>query len=324
MRHLALMAVTASVVVALYGVQRFWTRELSHLTGAADWIWVESELETVGPRAALLVGALTLEAPPPSALLKVCGDREYVVYVNGTAAACGWSRPGFRLDLYDIAHLLRQGNNVIAVEVRSPTPAGGVLLALDVEGVGRNVLISGPGFVSRRSFDLATVGPHEVSVPVVWGTPPRYPWAYPRPLSHPRTLDEAVTEDPIRVDAARAHALEGGGWEFDLPHPILGYLWLELPTDGLAWFRVVPEGGGGELAELRAESQPVVRVSGQKRWLDPQPQRIERVYVFGRRMPTAVEVWPLAEELSSTAPGAVPGKLGPVPRTRWTTRIPPG
>jgi hypothetical protein len=308
-------------MLAAYAVHGFWERELSHLTGPAEWIWVTDVLDPIHAQSALFVASLRLDTPPPAALLKVCGDREYVVYVNGTAAACGWSRPGFRLDLFDVGHLLKQGDNVIAVEVRSPTPVGALLLALDVGGVGRNVLVSGRSFVARSRFALSARDPSDRPVPVSWGMPPRFPWGYPRPLPHPRTLDETVVEDPVRVSGSNARLLPGGGWEFVLPRPVHGYVWLEFGGDGMAF--VASADAPGDAEAWRDEASPVVRVKGQRWWLDPQPQQVSKVYVFGQQPPVAVEVWPVTEQFSSAAPGVVPGSFGPVPRTRWTIRTHP-
>ncbi len=312
------------IVVALGGLSlhRFWHRELSHVTGGAEWIWVTDTLEKVYPTAGLFVAPLHLDAPPRSALLKVCGDRSWVAYVNGTAAACGWSRPGFRLDMFDVGHLLRQGDNVIAVEVRSPTPAGGLLLSLDVAGVGQNVLVSGRGFVSRSRFSLGAHDASDEPVPVVWGRPPRFPWEYPVPVSHPRTLDEVMVEDPVRVEARAARRLPGGGLAFDLPGRVDGYLWVRFAGDGPAYV-AVSDRDDGDVEGLRRSAQPVVRVAGQEWWLASAPKEMRSVYVFGERKATAVEVWPVPRELSSSAPGVVTGPHGPVQRTRWTTRNPP-
>ncbi|TAM44690.1 MAG: hypothetical protein EPN53_16075 [Acidobacteria bacterium] len=320
-QHLTLLLLVVGVAAAAFSVHGFWERELSHLTGPARWIWVTDELDEIHPEAALFVGSLHLDAPPRGALLKVCGDREYVVYVNGTAAACGWSRPGFRLDLFDVGHLLRQGDNVIAAEVRSPTPVGGLLLALDVDGVGRNVLVSGPAFRARSRFSLAPRRPSDAPVPVDWGRPPHFPWGYPKPLSHPRTLDEAVVEEPVGA-AGAVRKLPDGGWELSLPHPVFGYLWVEFAGDGAAFVATAADGAGDGRA-LREDAQPVVRVPGQRRWLDPEPKLVRRIYIFGMQAPVGAELWPTSEDVSSTAPGVVPGSFGPVPRTRWTTRNPP-
>lgn len=319
-----LLALGAGVMISAFAVHGFWRREVSHLTGRAEWIWVTDVLDPIRPQGALFVATLRLEAPPPAALLKICGDREYVVYVNGTPAACGWSRPGFRLDLYDVGHLLKQGENVIVAEVRSPTPVGALLLALDVDGVGRNVLVSGRGFVTRSRFALGPKDPSDRPVPVSWGMPPRFPWGYPAPLPHPRTLDEAVVEDPVRVAGSGAGRLPGGGWEFVLPRPVHGYLWLEFDGEGMAFVARAGAEDPHDVEVRRGEASAVVRVKGQRWWLDPQPQLVSRVYVFGQQPPLAVEVWPVAEQLSSAAPGVVPGSFGPVPRTRWTIRTHPG
>jgi len=323
-KRLALAIVVAGVSLSGVAVNRLWTRELSHLTGRAEWIWVTDALSEASPAAALFVAPLDLDAPPPSAILKVCGDREYVVYVNGSAAACGWSRPGFRLDLFDVAHLLRQGRNVIAVEVRSPSPVGGLLLSLDVEGVGSDLLVSGPAFRSRARFALGPTDASDAPPPVDWGAPPRFPWAYPKPVSHPRTLDEVVLEDPVRVEAGAARSLEGEARLFDLPRPVYGYLWVEFAGEGPAAVATTPGAGAADVEALRSEAQPVVRLPGERRWLDPQPRQIGHVLIVGKAAPRAIEVWPVAEEFSSAAPGAVTGSFGPVPRTRWTIRSPRG
>lgn len=322
-RRIVIIALVVAVGVGGLALHRFWMRALLHLTGDAEWIWVTDSLARIFPAAGLFVADLDLDAPPAEALLKVSGDREYVVYVNGSAAACGWSRPGFRLDLYDVAHLLRQGGNVIAVEVRSPTPAGGVLVALDVGGVGHNVLVSGPSFGLRPQFSLAGDTAGGGPAPVRWGRPPRFPWGYPALVSHPRTLDEVVVDEPVRIEGAAAAPLVGGGIAFALPRRLFGYLWLEFGGDGAAVAIAVDGEAAGDLAALRRAAQPVVRVRGQRRWLDPEPRWITSVYAFGTRLPVAAEVWPVAEEFRPAAPGVVLGKHGPVPRTRWTTRTPP-
>jgi hypothetical protein len=317
------VVIAVAVIAAGLVVHRFWLRELSHLTGGAQWIWVTDTLERVFPVAGLFVAPLELAAPPPSALLKVCGDREYVVYVNGTAAACGWSRPGFALDLFEVGHLLHQGTNTVAVEVRSPTPAGGVLLALDVAGVGRNVLVSGPAFSLRRTFALGPPAAADLPVPVNWGSPPRFPWGYPTPLPRPKSLDAVVVDEPLRWGIEAAVELPRGGWALTLDRPRFGYLRVEIERDGLDYLATSPE-IAANADELRGTAQPMARVRGQTAWLDPEPRVIGSVYVFGRYRPRAIELWPVADELRSVAPGVVPGRHGLVPRTRWTTRTPPG
>jgi hypothetical protein len=322
-RRLLGIAVLVTFLAGLHGLHRFWTSSMWHLTGPAKWVWLTDDLERLYPEVGLFVAKLNLAAPPPSALLKICADREYVVWVNGTIAACGWSRPGFRLDLYDIAHLLRVGDNTLVVEARSPTPVGGLLASLDVDGLGRDVLVTGRDFVLRRRFSLQPPAPDEPRPPVSWGSPPRFPWGYPSPQPHPGTLDEVVTEDPIRIVASAAEALPGGGLAFRLPAAPFGYLVLEYAGDGASSVWATPDPGWWHVFMAHEWAQPVVRAPGERRYLDPEPRRQGTVMVFGSAPLSAVEIWPIPAGLSPVAPGAVVGKLGPVPRTRWTTRNPP-
>lgn len=322
-RRLAVLVTVTAVGVGALVLHRFWMRALLHLTGDAEWIWVTNSLERVFPAAGLFVASLDLDEAPVDAVLKVSGDREYVVYVNGSAAACGWSRPGFRLDLYDVTHLLHPGQNVIAAEVRSPTPAGGLLVALDVGSHGTNTLVSGPAFRLRRLFSLAPEQPNDGAPPVRWGLPPRFPWGYPAVVPRPRTLDQVVVEDPMRTERADAQVLPGGGIAFAFPERHFGYLWLEFDGDGACYVTTLDGTAPPDSAPLRRAAQPVVRVAAQRRWLDPEPRWITRVYAFGRCLPVAAELHPVPDEFRSAAPGVVPGKFGPVPRTRWTTRTPP-
>jgi hypothetical protein len=312
------------LVVAGRGVHRMWARQLSHLTGDAEWVWTTDELGRVRPEAGLFVSTFHLDEPAPAAVLKVSGDREYVAYLNRTVVGCGWSRPGFRLDLYDVARFLRVGPNTLAVEVRSPSPVGGVLAALDVEGVGSNVVTTGRSFVLRHQLDLSPVRADDVPPPVRWGRPPRFPWGYPQAVSRPGTFDEVRTEEPIRFTAERLQPLDGAGFLLLLPRAVFGYVWLEIESDGpwTVWSDPLTTAHNPEVA--RELSQPVVRLPGQGRWLDVEPKVLGQVWVFGDGVLRAVEISPVPEAFSSTAPGAVGGRSVPEPRTRWTSHIPPG
>ncbi|NCO69387.1 MAG: hypothetical protein GW878_02550, partial [Acidobacteria bacterium] len=214
-------------------------------------------------------------------------------------------------------------DNTLIAELRSPTSAGGLLLALDVDGVGRNVLVSGLSFTFRNRFSLAAGRGPDSEVPVVCGDPPRFPWGYPTLVSRPRTLDACVVEDPVRVPVARASELPGGGWRFTVGRPVMGYLWIEFADDRPSWVVSMPHHDGVDFRWARSIAQPVIRVPGQTRWLDPEPREFGQVLVFGRGRPVAVEVWPLDEAVSSSAPGVVRAMSGLEPRTRWTTRNPP-
>lgn len=310
-RWLRSMATFALAVGGWAWLHSFWRSELYHLTGEAQWVWVTKELERPYPTQGVFEARFQLAQPGPGALLKVCADREYVAWVNGVVAGVGWSRPGFRLDVYDVSHLLRPGSNSVRIEVRSPTPVGGLLAALDLPGGKKNAVLSG------RDFLLVESSGRRVPAPVVWGRPPRYPWAYPRPMPRPRTLDQIFLEEPVALSQAQQVAPRS--WLFRLNQPIFGYVRIVPSGEGWLWYAVGREGEG--LAELR-ERIGVYTASPNELW-DPEPQWVSQVLVVARSAPAGVEVFPVLERFRARAPGAVQGKLGPVPRTRWRFRNPP-
>lgn len=289
----------------------FWREQISHVTGPARWVWVTNQLERPYPTRGVFVANFQVPQPGPGALLKVSADREYVAILNGVVAGCGWSRPGFRLDVYDVSHLLRPGPNTLRLEVRSPIPVGGLLAALDLPGLGKNAVISGRDFFLQQAD--GTLAPP----PVDWGKPPRYPWGYPTPLPRPRTLDQLVVEEPLPLGLA---AQEGPyRFVYRPPQPVFGYLWLIPASQGWVWYAV---GGGGEnLGQLMEKLQPYT--GAPEPLLHPEPQWVGQVLVVAKRAPRSLEVWPVAEAFRSGAPGVVLGKLGPVPRTGWSFRNPP-
>ncbi len=301
----------AAVLAGWWWLHSFWRQQISHFTGEAKWVWVTHELQRTYPTRAVFVAHFSLERVGPGALLKVCADREYVATVNGVVAACGWSRPGFRLDVFDVSHLLHPGRNSVRLEVRSPTPVGGLLASLDLPGGRRNAVVTGRHFLLLRRDGSLT------PPPVVWGQPPRYPWGYPEVFPRPRTLDQTVVEEPIRLEVVSP--LRGQLFLYRLARPVFGYVWVLPAGDGWTWVSLGRE--GEDLGELRERLVPFTGAPDPL--LCPDPQWVSQVLVVARQRPLAVEVWPVPEAFRSRAPGAVPGRLGPVPRTHWRFRNPP-
>jgi hypothetical protein len=148
-------------------------------TGRAEWIWY-SGTPASEPRALRFYATcdFDLDSAPSRALAKVFVDREHVLFVNGARAGSRSQRPGDPLALYEVASQLRPGSNRVAIEAKSPTGAGGILFALDVEGFGRNAVVSnGLWRVDLSAEAIVRGGRYR---PIVWGRPPQYPWGYPR------------------------------------------------------------------------------------------------------------------------------------------------
>lgn len=108
--------------------------------GGAEWIWAPRASSWSGPTAFLALRDLELHAAPSSARLLVLADEEYVLFVNGEIVGAGRYRAGEPMDAYELASLLRPGNNRIVFELRSGRGIGGFLARLRVELPGREPL----------------------------------------------------------------------------------------------------------------------------------------------------------------------------------------
>lgn len=295
--QLRVVAVVTAVVALLLLLRGFYQRELYHLTGAAQWMWVSDDVAEPRPSAGLFFRTVWLNDHPQRAVAKVCGDQQYVLWINGQPAMAGHNRPGFHLDVVPVTDLLTAGANSIVVEARSPTSVGGVLFALDLtpsaEGRragdprGRNVVVSGPDWRvttrwERGAFDGERV---HAAHPWIWGRPPDHPWAYPTPVLYERPLVQAMVSEPLRLAGSDLTHSGRGRWAHPLPSGFAGVLWIDL-TKGSprpSAVGVAADHGGPQLL-------PVVDLPGQARWLYPGWVKGVRVVVEGSRPPGMLEL----------------------------------
>jgi hypothetical protein len=128
------------------------------VTGGAQWIWVAHERRAPQPLAFYLARDFPLAAPlPASARLLVQGDPEYIVYLNGQRVGAGGWLPGDRVDVYDVASLLRQGGNRLIAELRSADGGGGFLASLVDGGSGHALVVSDGEWRAFRRYRLGLV-----------------------------------------------------------------------------------------------------------------------------------------------------------------------
>lgn len=190
---LFLLVVLVLAASAARGLVRAHADRMRLVTGRAEWIWYAAPVAAPRPIRFFATQQFVLPEAPRGALAKVFVDREHALWVNGRRVGGGTQRPGDPLAIYEIAPLLRAGENRIAIEAASPDGIGGILAAVDVRGLGRNALVTDGRW--RVSLDPASIraGAAGAYRPVVWGGPPQYPWGYPR-MPRPAELLEPVMD----------------------------------------------------------------------------------------------------------------------------------
>ena len=147
-------------------------------TGNAEWIWYSPPGPEPSPLGFYATRDFALPSAPARASAKLAVDRAHVLYVNGERVGAGEWRPGDPLRVYAIGGRLRAGVNRIAIEASSPTGVGAILFSLDVDGFGRDAVVSDRRW--RVDLSPGAIAAGSRYRPIVWGRPPQYPWGYPR------------------------------------------------------------------------------------------------------------------------------------------------
>ncbi len=176
---LYVLAVAVVGAAAARALVRAHADRMHGATGRAEWIWYTNRMTQPAPIRFFATRAFELPEKPDRALAKLFVDDEHVLWVNGErAGAAGQQRPGDALALYEIASFLQAGENRVTIEAASPTGLGGILMSVDIQGFGRDALVTDGAWRVDTSRDAIT-GPGRYR-PVVWGPPPQYPWGFPR------------------------------------------------------------------------------------------------------------------------------------------------
>jgi hypothetical protein len=183
-----LVTVIAAAAAIRSTLQAHAEREYSR-TGSARWIWYSREVKEPREIAFVATRDVVLERSPERATAKLFGDAWHVLWVNGRRVGGARQHPGDPLALYEVAGYLRRGVNRIAIECGSKTGVGGLLFSLDLSDRGRDAVVSdGRWRVDSSRQAIFSGGRYRAEV---WGSPPMYPWGWPR-LPRPNELRRAL------------------------------------------------------------------------------------------------------------------------------------
>jgi hypothetical protein len=164
-------------------LHRTYSRKFFDITGSAQWIWAQHPMNANVPVAFFAARDVDLPEHRIYTHLKVLGDPEYTLYVNGQEVA--GRKVGVEdkaLDLYDISALVKTGNNRIVVAVRAPQGLGGLIAGIDIAPETENWVVTDRSWKIYRRWnpELLLRDPPGASwePPLIIGEPPVGRWNY--------------------------------------------------------------------------------------------------------------------------------------------------
>jgi hypothetical protein len=188
-RRLAIVVAFVVVFTAAFAyLHRVYADKFFGITGRAQWIWAQHPMSANEPVAFFASRDFDLPAARVFTHLKVIGDPEYAIYLNGQELA-GRLIAGRRqtvvdqrLDFYDVSQLVRTGRNRIVVAVRAPAGVGGLIAAIDLAPENQNWLVTDGSWKIHRSWHprlLERDPPNaHAEPPQLVGAPPIGRWNY--------------------------------------------------------------------------------------------------------------------------------------------------
>ncbi len=202
LRRLGIAAVAVFIFTAAFAtLERTYSQKFHDVTGSAKWIWAAHRMSDNIPVAFYAARDFDLPAGRHFAHLKVLGDPEYTVYVNGRQVAARHVGEERALDFYDISQLVKTGRNRIVIAVRAPRGVGGLLASVDIHPEIANWLVTDGSWKIYRKWTplLLQRDLPLASRPVVIGEPPIGRWNYLTVVK--QELEKPVTEvlQPLEV-----------------------------------------------------------------------------------------------------------------------------
>jgi hypothetical protein len=182
-RRLLVVVAAIFVLTAAFSLlARTYSQKFYDITGRAQWIWARHRMSDNMPLAFFAARDFDLPERRIFTHLKVLGDPEYAVYVNGREIAGRRVGEERTLDVYDISELVKTGRNRVVVSVRAPRGVGGLIAAIDIAPETANWVVTNGEWKIFRQWrpEILTRDPADLpwEAPVVIGEPPIGRWNY--------------------------------------------------------------------------------------------------------------------------------------------------
>ncbi len=301
-RRLALVAAFVFVCTAAFAkLERTYSQKFFDVTGPAKWIWAQHRMSDNIPVAFFAARDFDLPQNRVYTHLKVLGDPEYTVYVNGTVVG-GRISATRELDFYDISGLVKTGRNRIVIAVRAPRGVGGLLASIDIAPEVANWIVTDAAWKIFRGWspELLLRDPRGIIAqpPLVVGEPPIGRWNYltlvPQKLEQPpahvipprESFDQIAYVPTIQtlsgVAVAGTERTRATAFDFG-------------PTSGRVRLTIAPSQAGSQVVKLRFANlreelervewglRPLVLAPGESVITTPEARGFRYVMVFARR-----------------------------------------
>lgn len=209
MKRLTVLLVVLLVFTAGWSrLHLIYSQKFQDVTGRASWIWAQHRMSDGTPVAFFAARDFDLPEGRQYARLKVFGDPEYTIYLDGREVAGRRVGEERQIDSYDITELVKTGRNRLVIAVRAPQGIGGLIAALDLGPEIENWLVTDSSWRIYRQWrpDLLTADVSDLrwERPVIVGNPPVGRWNFLEIASRSFTEPGAVVVGPRETFAVRA------------------------------------------------------------------------------------------------------------------------
>lgn len=192
--------------------------ELRHRTAAfgsdADaptWIWRTHDLRHVQAAGFFAVKELELVEVPAEAEVRILGDAEYLLMINGARIGSNRYATGATLDRYRVERWLVPGRNRLVVELRSPSGAGG--LSFELLADGQQLVRSDGSWTIHEAHWRGLLGDRPLipgERPRLLGRSPLGRWGRPEPGPERPVFESSLASpEPIAAELFRVPSAEG-------------------------------------------------------------------------------------------------------------------
>jgi hypothetical protein len=301
------LAVAAGVIflftAAFAKLERTYSQKFFDVTGRAQWIWAPHRMSDDFPLAFFATRDFDLPERRYYTQLKILGEPEYTIWINGRIVGTRNVGEERSLDTYDISPLVRTGKNRIVVGVRAPRGVGGLIASIDIGPEAANWVVTDHTWKIYRvwmpqllQFDV----PPKAQIPVVVGEPPIGRWNYlklakqelavpPASVQQPRETFEQIGYIPTietRSGVAVAGTARARATAFDFG-PTSGRVKLTMSEPNHGPSQILNVRFANEREELALAEwgrlRPIVIAPGEQEFVTPEARRFRYVMVFGRK-----------------------------------------